>query len=332
MAFENRHIFNGKINNQSVNDFNVDYTKDSVEDRLTIVEEQLNMVKDKFKRNFFEIYFDDFYLCHVKTTDALAEKINICKKLELMADYILRSIEVRQERKDKEYKYYFYVNRDEFIKRTANEGAILGLTDRDEELVMHFLSTAQKRNPKKEKKQKIERKDIMRNDELGKILSEYQLFIEKLTEDINNGHMRKRKADKMKGAVVGDMIQTKDSLLGVWGYNMKNLIKDSTVPSWDMFDYTNENHIKYAIAMHRDEIDPSDDLSHIILDMELITKKLHKEKTITDRQYEILTYLKQGYSYQDIGDELGITRMAIYNSVKAISKNIAKHYQKLENK
>ena len=150
MAFDNRHIFAGTINKQHLKDFfALDYSLKTYEERESVIDEMLEKVFDDYKRNFFQIYFDEYYKVNINNNDNLAERINVCKTLETMASYLLGCVEVREERKNNEIKYVFYVNREEFLLRTKKEinlsevYAENNVTD-IENNILHYLITNQK--------------------------------------------------------------------------------------------------------------------------------------------------------------------------------------------
>ena len=329
--FENRHIFNGRINGQSVNDFTLNYSFSGLDDRLDYLYNILDLVKDKSGRNFFEAYFDVYYKVDATSEDNLAEKNNICRRLELMADYLLRSTEIRALRKSEETKYYFYVNREEFLKRTKLEVTSDNVSLIGESNQIDFLLPKSKPVVKKEKIQKITKEDYERNDEVGRILREYQTYIDLINDSINSGVIAKRRGAVIKGLVSDDMLKVKDQLLGVFGYNMRNLLVDSTCPDWDKFDYTNLEHLKIALNISK-ELDPNDDLSHIIMDLDMAIKELIKNKKLTARQLEILTLYRQGYCFTEIAKEINTTTVNTYKTIKTIIRKIAKHYEDKEKK
>lgn len=325
--FDNRHIFNGRINGQSVHDFTLDYSFDNLDKRLDYLINILDAIKDDSGRNFFEAYFDNYYKVIASMDDNLSENNNICKRLELMADYLLRSTEVRLARKNEETKYRFYVNKEEFLKRTNLEvSSDLVQYMGNGSQYMAFLLPKAKKAAKKEKIQKILPKDLDRDDYLGDVLRDYQTFLDLINDNVAKGNMRKRRASAIKGKVNDDMLKSKDMLLGVFGYLLRNPLAESTCPDWDRFDYTNIDHIKIALNMDRD-LDPNDDLSHIILDLKIAIKELVKAKKLTNRQIEILTLYRQGLGFTEIGKILNTSNVNIYKTIKTISKKITKYYQ-----
>ena len=63
---------------------------------------------------------------------------------------------------------------------------------------------------------------------------------------------------------------------------------------------------------------------------DIITKKLHKQDILTDRQFEVLSYLKLGYNTTEIAKELNVAVVTIHKIIKSMAKKIANYYKKLE--
>lgn len=324
--FENRHIFNGKINGQTVNDFSLDYTCTDLDSRLDYLLNILDAVKDNSGRNFFEVYFDDYYKVIASSEDKLSEEIKVCKRLEFMADYLLRSTEVRASRKNEDTKYHFFVNKEEFIKRTKYEMSSDSIGSSSETRELAFLLPKSRPAVKKEKIQVITKADLERADNVGQILREYQKFLELVNQSVNDGHIAKRRGSDIKGKVNEDMLRVKDQLLGVFGYILRNPITDSTCPDWDVFDYTDIEQIKLALAINRD-LDPNDDLSHIIMDLDMAINDLIKSKKLTERQIHILNLYREGNSFAEIGVITNTTTVNCFKTIKTIAKKIAGYYK-----
>lgn len=325
MAFETRHLFNAKINKQVLGDFNVDYTLTKLEDRKDYIDKLIGDVRDEFKRNFFEVYFDEFYKPNLNMYQKLSDKINVCLKLERLADYLLGSFEVRQERKKEITKYYFYVNKEEFISRTRRESLFTKEGIEEQDNAIHFLLNVHMRNPKKSKAQKIFMEDFKKDDEAAKVLNEYKIFLDILNDLQKEGNYSKKRISAMKGTILEDMIRVKTALRGTFGEHLKNPLKESTEPSWEKFDYTNIEHIKNALKVSK-EFDPNDDLSYIVLDLDMTVNKLYKEGIIKPKQIQLLKLLKDGYSYSEAGQVIGLAKTSVFHSLDSIAKKIAKYY------
>ena len=326
MAFETRHLFNAKINGQALTDFNVDFTLKTAEERKNYIDDLISNVRDEYKRNYFEVFFDEFYKPNLNMYETLSDKINVCLKLERLADYLLGSFEVRQERKKNVTKYYFYVNKEEFFSRTKKESLMSREGIEDQENTIHFLLNNHTRNPKKSKAQRIFAEDFKKGDEAAYILNEYQTFLNVLNRIQDSGNYSKKRVSAMKGTILDDMIRVKTALRGTFGEHLKNPLKDSTEPSWELFDYTNYEHIKNALKVNK-ELDPNDDLSHIVLDLELAIKELSMVNIIKPKQVALINLLKEGYSYSEIGEKIGLAKTSVFHSLDSVAKKIAKYYK-----
>jgi hypothetical protein len=86
--------FKGKINGKTIWDFTnqIDYNIDKLEDRVLKLHKILNTYKVngfEFCDDFFEIYFNKYFNTKVDKKDGLSDTDLVCKKLELMADYLI---------------------------------------------------------------------------------------------------------------------------------------------------------------------------------------------------------------------------------------------------
>lgn len=316
-----------------------DYSLKHFSERLVTIVDLLNCDIDEHGRNHFEIFFDEYYRANINTSKNLSDKIFACKVLENMANYLLGSIEVREERKNNEVKYYFYVNQDEFRNRVRKEilmRDILQCTDADETNaeanVIHFLNRRSNSNHKKDKKQKITSSDFIGDEWVNDILRQYKVILDRTTYllyHLDESTLKRKQLTAMKKSIMDDMIQTKTNLCGTFGENLKNQLVESTEPSWDCFDYTNPNHIKYALRIKRD-LEFCDDLAHISLDMDMVVKKLYKAKIITEQQYKVIKLIREGYTNKDVEEVVKIHNSRVVHIVDAVAKKIAKYYQSLE--
>src|SRR5699024_11566820 len=85
----------------------------------------------------------------------------------------------------------------------------------------------------KSKDQTITSKDLSRTDFLGTVLRDYKAYLEFLRNIPKDSHNYKRfVVDRIKGSVKQDMIDAKDGLLRVHGYNLR-YFSESTEPYYD---------------------------------------------------------------------------------------------------
>ncbi|CDQ21228.1 helix-turn-helix transcriptional regulator [Halobacillus karajensis] len=218
---------------------------------------------------------------------------------------------------------YYYTNNKYFQRKLDRElsieGLIQGGKNEDEERgeeVLHFLLRNQK-NFKKPKHQKISENDLTRSDFLGKVLQDYNEILEQITKDLtekkNDGKRYLRTRAKFQ--INQDMIYTKDSLLGTFGYETS--ISESTVPNLDVIDLRNPAHIKALLPL-KIEFDPNNDLSFIILDLEESINE-----TLNECEKIIVEMVRDGFLVKEIAEEMGITYKQAQYRIRKIIKKIS---------
>lgn len=360
MSFENRHIFRGRINNISLGDLRIQpehYEKESVEKRIEIIERILEE-----KGGFFEEYFDNHYKVELSQNDELSENNNVCRVLESYADYILSSKEVREERKQKGFKYRFYVDKLEFKRRVKKEESLEGTLENakgkidtnkveNDEKVIDFLLKTEKNN-KLSKQQAIFEEDLNENSYCGEILRQYKSAIDDIyskLEDIRICNKEKRKDEngkiikskyankrhiltKVRKDLHYDMIQCKTQLKGSFGDRLRNQIKESTEPSWDCFDWHNPQHIKELLLLQYN-FETQDDLSYMVMDLEDIITELKevyyngdgKKVNFSKQEIEVVDLIRRGYKITEIANIFGVKQPAISKVVRHIVEKILEY-------
>lgn len=336
MGFENRHLFNGKINNQNVYEVKqaLDYKVRDLEGRRKIVDDVLSNT-DENGLNFFENYFDGHYKCELNQNDSLSENNNVCKALEQMADYLLGSEEVRDDRKEKKQGYRFFIDRNEYNRAMRREESMehkcelakakTGISG-SEDTVINFL--IQNKNFKKPKRQVITKEDLMEDSFCGEVLRAYKEYDNELSEKLKSPQGKGYKLREIKGEINQDMIYTKDTLKGVFGYKLRNALMESTCPSWEMFDWTNQQHVK-ALIYVQNEFTPDDDLSLLLFDLEALVEEMVSENVFSGREYAVYKMIRSGYKNIEIAKELELTRTRISNLTTTITNKIIKQAEKM---
>lgn len=326
--YEKRHYFNSEINNTKVNDFkNLDYTINSLAERKAFVEELL-----KNDNDFFAIYFDKFYKFNPSMNDELSEKNTVCKTIENLANYLLGSEEIREDRKNSKTQYKFYVDETEFKLRTKREVSMTSLTGKSQnseieslDNVIHFLKQ-NKDNFKKEKTLTIKTSDMKQNDYCSEVLKDYNILYAFLTEEIKNPNKfkgKRQKLTKMKKDVMDDMLYTKETLRGVFGQNPRNLLTDSTCPNWNELDYTNPEHMKKLLYVNIG-FHPENEVSFFLMDLKKLYKECIKRKILSVNEIKTYKMLRRGYKNVEIATELNVDRYVVTRIVNTLSKKLSK--------
>jgi hypothetical protein len=291
----------------------IDYNKSKLQDRKQVVDEIL-------ETGFFEDYFDDRFKVNLNASDGLSEHDSACNSLERLANYLLNSDEVKEDKKSDDFEYKFYSDEEAFQKAVNKEPKIDGMASSvEKENVIHFLKK-ENRNFKKSKDQVITKKDLARNDELGQILREYTDYLEKITHELNNfgeSKLSRFKLSEISGSISNDMIQTKDMLLGVFGY--KTNAEESTVIDWEQVDFSNGQHAKALLYMKPGRRS-DEDLQYLIDDFD----KLFREARPTNLQNDIVELMRENKGPTEIGDELGIPKQNVTKNIDMLVKRITK--------
>lgn len=302
------NYFKGKLDGVTVSELGrkIDYRKTNEIERRECIDNILEETK------FFEEYFENHFDVHLDMDDDCLSENNVCRLLEEMGTYLLNSDEEKKRRNEEDkVEYKFHANPLQFQAEVNKERNIeefnVNGSENSEENVLHFLET-NKRNSKNVKKQKIEETDLKRKDEMGKILCEYSDFLNSITERIKNlSEADKGKRfvlTKTKSSLQKDMIDTKDILLGVFGYNISSSNEGSSY-SFEDYELNSEEVFRELIRMtcNKEKSRLDSDLFHIFLDVENVIEKAKRLKKLSNNEIIILDDVAQGLRDCDIARE-----------------------------
>lgn len=340
MGFSNRHILSGKINNESINKYRfLNYKENNLDERLKYINDLLSSKTDDKGRNFFEIYFDEKYKPELSQSDELSENNNVCQTLEKMANYLLGSDEIRELRNKERQKYFFYIDRDEFKKRTSKELSLENMTssmssnkindiESNTDNAIHFLLNTN-HNFKKSKNQVITRKDINENSRCGEVLRDYNNYLEFITKEIKDPVLypgMRNKLTRIKNSVSQDMLLSKTSLKGTFGEKLRNALPEGPPNiDWDRFDWLDYKQIRELLLLSSKNLECNSDLYHLILDLKMLLKEMNNLGLFTEKEIETLSYILKGFSQSEIAEVLNVTRQRINYLMAHISKEISRY-------
>lgn len=349
MAYTSQPNFIGVLDGIDVNEINkkIDYSKNKLNDRKNIVNEILNETK------FFEEYFTKHFKSNINSNDHLSSNINVCKSLERMANYLLNSKEIKQEEDAEKVKYIFHTDEKYFRKKVEREQSIeqMAKTENDdhENTVIHFL----KRDDDNYKKEKIQNISTSRikpcnvNDEEDvelaiSIINDYKDFYDRVTIKLKNKDedINRYLLTKVKGQLTEDMVYTKDHLLGVFGYNLKNGQKEDAKPSLDIFDFTNWEHIygkdvtftgrtvrgkkvehnitAKGLMFFKPSNDLTNDFNLTLIDLQNTIEKAN----LNEYERQVLHLAQSGLTLQEIAKEFDLYHMKISRTLRKIAQKI----------
>lgn len=320
--YKDKELFTGQLDNVSTKDIinMLDFNKHELKERLTLVEELLENTE------FFIEYFSEKYNPNAGTETPLAENNNVCKLLETIGTYILNSREVVEENRKNKTQYLFVTNQSWFKTKMDREISIQELSANQygecRELIPFLLQ--KEKNYKKQIVTKIYQKDLQREDELGRILNEYQSFLSNVEDRLRS----KRVEDKGKrylltracGSLREDMKYTKDSLLGTFRLKMKGFQETTEYNILDAIDFTQIKHIKALLKMKSEGLEPDNDLSVLLYDFNNIVK----ESNLTEKEKEVVEFMQQGMTTTEIAREYKVTKQAVSKWQGNIAKKIQK--------
>ncbi|QIQ66190.1 sigma factor [Enterococcus phage nattely] len=310
-------MFFGQIDGKTLNSLGkLDRSVKTLKDRS----KQVNDIIDS--TNYFVEYLSKYYKVSINANEATSEDVDIFKYLERMATYLLNSDESIALDKAEQKTYIFhnqtmqkYLDREKINVNNSNgqENIV------DSENVVHAL-LAKKQNSRKLKVQTITVEDLKRDDKVGEILREYQLMLNAIDKKLSEPQDKKWAIyTRQKYLVKQDMVDAKDMLLGVWGYNTN--FKESHIPDLDIFDFTDFKTVKYLLTFNKPNVSENEDMWCVWQDFIETVKKAN----LTQEELEIFKCLQDGWKLQEISDEFGIKYHGLYQTtIPRIAKKIMK--------
>lgn len=373
MAIQGKN-FTASLDGVTANDLakKLDRSKSEYKDRLEHIENILNDTE------FFNIYYEEYFNPNINMNEYVASESNISTLLESYASYLLNSEHCEEEvlykikkgellpkldmsenttlesvgaegvqrslSQEPSIKYEFYTDENNFRKALNRDMSIDGMSGNGAtEHVIDFLLNIGS-NFKKSKDQSIAAKDLRRTDLLGTVLRDYQLYLEFLRSIPKDSPNYKRfVVDRIKGSVKQDMIDAKDGLLRVHGYNLR-YFSESTRPYYDAINlgdpeqlvgYKDEtlekkrsnegNVIVRGLLYMKFNGDFQDDFQCVLYDLE----KLIERTPLTDKQRAVILMVRDGNNDFDISQELSIDRSNIKTKyIVPSAKKIAEQVRK----
>ena len=215
----------------------------------------------------------------------------------------------------KKDNYVIHKDRNKFMKKLNDENS--GFMD--DENIVHFL--IKQRNDYKPKIQKITAYDINKNTETGRVLREYNNFLNHIDEALKKGpDSRWFMFSRAKYQVKDDMLYVKKMLDGIWGENIKPIgVPKKT--DYYFIDFTDYKTVKYLIKMDRPDFEFDQELWIVWLEFNDVVRKAN----LTQEEYSVFYLLQKQWNIKEISEYLNIDydrvkRTVINNIVKKIIK------------
>lgn len=337
MTFSTQQNFTAELDGVTIRDLTnkLDYSLTTYKDRLELVKSILSGTK------FFEMYFSDYFKANINTREVLSSNVNVCKALERFTDYILNSKELKQQEDGEKTKYIFHTDPNYFQKKLDRELKVSQIapnengSDKSEENVIHFIKR-EHGNSKKPKVQKILPQDLNKENECGRILTEYNQFLQLVTEELKKKDKSKYSRfllTKTKGELFNDMVYTKDHLNGVFGYDLKGF-NESSILFLDVFDFTNKRHLlggkvetesgkilqAKGLLYFKRTYDPNSEWDLILMELQKTIDKAN----LTEKELLTLDMMRQGLRHGEIAQELNIHHQEISRLIDRIAVKVTK--------
>lgn len=276
----------------------VDRKKKSLEDRMDVVDSLLEST------TFYTDYFTDHFKADINCGDSLSSDINVCRNLEMMANYILNSDEMKELDHKEKPVYVFHKSNEKFEKKLGRESISIKTSDGsgnlvDSENVVHAV-LAKPKNSRLPKTQTITKADLEMDNECGRILRDYQVFLDHVSNKLSENKPDRlwRYYSSAKAQIKDDMIMTKDFLIGVWGYD--TYVKESNGFDYDIFDFTDFETVKALLPLQPNFYFEKE-LWEVCHDLDLVIAKAN----MTTIELEIINALRAQWQIKEIAEAMG---------------------------
>lgn len=293
------HLFTGLINGQNI-------VYDRIRYDIKGLDYRMNFVNYLLKKNddFLVDYFDNRFVVNPTSWDGTSLENNVCQKLEQLATYLLS--EVPEKKSKLEYKFYNgernfeNVLRKEYSLDKIVEDLSKNVSHQTDGDVMYFLDREQN-NYYLPKNIKLTPKDFERDDEVGKLLRQYNSLKQNLIEikeKLTNGTYRFKtnyklntfKIKYMLGILEGDMLDCKTFMDKTIMFN--DCLTGSNVSCWDEIDFFNPVHIECFLKLTTSPTQFDSDLSLYVNYFNTLFNRCKKD--LNKKELEVLKVLTWG--------------------------------------
>lgn len=290
-----------------------DYKK--LDTSIITLEGRLALVNDLLGDNtYFEELMEKFFSNMEGTwRKFLFEDYEFALRLQAIANYLLWAYNNEIEQCERIYENEFQLNRKHYGALSL-EGVIESNDGTDV-----FMETLSKSNFKKEKKLKFE------NINKEELIRKYP-FVNDYFKLLTYIETNKGKSKIKKNSIKDDIVYIGDRKT----IKFKSPMKDSGAGvNVDYFDFENISLIKQLLMM---PIKESYDLTNDIDIIQYDFKDLYNRTSLTQKQRDVIKYIKIGYSRKEIAEIYNVTPREIGRIFELISKKIIKQYQKEKSK
>lgn len=313
-------LFFATLNGQSYSDLyrkilSLDRSVTSFHDRLRNVKKLLG------DKSYIVKYFSDYYDPHLSKMNHLSDHNNICHLVEMLANYLLMTDEVKKI-DGREKTYYIDSNR---LNRRDRPNDIQEQNGKNNSMVVQFNN----QNYKKDKKVKIYKRDFD-NSYCGRVLQDQQNGIDEATYKLHHHLGNQYKLSNMKHDLHFDQITTKTLLDGY--FDLDDIHADSSADDY-YATLADPQVVKYMLPLtHNHAIHKS---VTWLLWIEL--KNLLPKVNLSKSQYFVIGLYSLGYTYRDIANKYRnnngklhpVSEQYINKLLNKLFHKIAKTYYKI---
>lgn len=335
--------FSSSIKGKALSDFQqFDASLTKFEDRLELVEAMINN-EDGSIHDFFAVYFGEYYDAQPSQGGWLSEEDAVCKAIEGLGTYLLNAKDIGSHRK---LKYRFWKSEREFKQykesKNVNTSALETGLDEGVEVIDMFYSNDDK-NYKLAIENRLFAKDIkdikeirVLQDAIDKARTEsFQKAIEKkidetlpIIEDEKIKSRLRRIRGNTKNYVTIWIRDMKENQLAIKEairrpIKFKNPLKDEGAPDkLEGFDFMEKSHVEVLLPFISSE-DLMTDMGVLAHDLNVLIGRTK----LSNRESEIVELFQEGFTTNDVQDELGIRKQNMKTYMGRIADKIVKTYE-----
>lgn len=312
----------------------INYKDKAYDKRVENVEKFLEDTKD-----FFDIYYDKYFNVNLTSSDSLSIFNVISKIINKLADYLLTAEDVVYEGLHTESNFgkkilkelplsscNHYINDDEENSQNSLEG---------------FINILKIKNQPQSIKVQRNHKNVYNitngSGEFNNILEDYNKALIDITNKIKepNSSLNRYTLTKIKKDILNDINDTINGYKSTVNINVNklknyyNLYQINDLKLNNLFDFDSTNislddvrAFRMLCVLQNNKIEYDNNIVELITDFKKILNKIY----ISKKGREILSYIKRGYTYDDIAKKINIQKSYISKIIKDIIINFKKYY------
>lgn len=336
--------FSSEIKGKRIGDFQqFDASLTKFNDRLDLVNNMINDEEGEL-HDFFATYFGEYYNASPSQNGWMAEQDAVCKAVEGLGTYLLNSKDIDSNRK---IKYRFWRSEKEFKQYKESENVNTSTLEagmEDGVSVIDMFYSPDEKNHKLENGDKLYAKDI-------RDIKEVRVLQDAIEQAKQESFVKsvEKKIDAILPIIEDEKIASRlkrirgnvQNYVGQWISDMrenqlaikvavkrpirfKNPLKDEGAPDkLEDFDFMEKVEVE-ALLPSLSATDLMTEIGTLAHDLNAL---LDKTK-LSNREQEIIGFLRDGYTTNDIEKELGIRKQNMKTYLSRIAEKVVKTYEK----